>query len=182
MDNEDINFDALTCIDPVTNLIETIRIENKTSNHVARKFEECWLNRYPRPNKCKHDNCGEFDGWEFQNLLTQCGVEDKPTTSRNPQANAVCERLHQTVANVLRTTITQNTPQNIEHATAAIDYTLSTTIHVTRCTISRALGISPGALVFRKNMFLDLPIISDLIQIQQKRQIMIDENLIRQNQ
>ena len=30
-------------------------------------------------------------------------------------------------------------------------------------------------------MFLDLPIITDLLQIQQKRQITIDENLIRQN-
>ena len=30
-------------------------------------------------------------------------------------------------------------------------------------------------------MFLDLPIVADLVQIQRKRQIMIDENLIRQN-
>ena len=30
-------------------------------------------------------------------------------------------------------------------------------------------------------MLLDIPIIADLIQIQQKRQVMIDENLRRQN-
>ena len=36
---EDIYFNALTCIDPVTNLVEIICIENKTSNHVARKFD-----------------------------------------------------------------------------------------------------------------------------------------------
>ena len=181
INNENVYFNALTCIDPVTNLVEIIRIENKTANHVARKFEECWLNRYPRPNKCIHDNGGEFIGWEFQNLLAQCGVEEKSTTSRNPQANAVCERLHQTVANILRTTMKQHPPQNLEQATAAIDYALSTTMHVTRCATSRALGISPGVLVFRRDMFLDLPIIADLMQIQQKRQIMIDENLIRQN-
>ena len=75
----------------------------------------------------------------------------------------------------------QHPPQNLEQATAAIDYALSTTMHVTRCATSRALGISPGVLVFRRDMFLDLPIIADLMQIQQKRQIMIDENLIRQN-
>ena len=93
----------------------------------------------------------------------------------------MCERLHQTVANILRTTISQNPPRNVDQATAAIDYALSTTIHVTRCATSRALGVSPGALVFRRDMLLDLPIIVDLLQIQQKRQIMIDENLIRQN-
>ena len=53
------------------NLVELIRIENKTAEHVCRKFEECWLNRYPRPNKCIHDNGGEFIGWKFQNKLTQ---------------------------------------------------------------------------------------------------------------
>ena len=181
MNNEDVFFNALTCIDPVTNLVEMIQIENKTAEHVSRKFEESWLNRYPRPNRCIHDNGGEFIGWEFQNKLAQCGIEDKPTTSRNPQANAVCERLHQTVANILRTTIVNNPPANVEQANAAIDFALSTTMHVTRCAVSRALGISPGALVFRRDMFLDLPIMVDLVRIQQKRQMLIDENLMRQN-
>ena len=181
INNEDVYFNALTCIDPVTNLVEIIRIENKTAQHVSRKFEECWLNRYPRPNRCIHDNGGEFIGWEFQRLLTQCGVEDKPTTSRNPQANAICERLHQTVANILRTIIIDNPPQHIDQATSAMDHALSTAMHVTRCATSRTLGISPGALVFQRDMFLDLPIVADLVQIQRKRQIMIDENLIRQN-
>ena len=181
VNNEDIYFSALTCIDPVTNLVEIIRIENKTADHVSRKFEECWLNRYPRPNRCIHDNGGEFIGWEFQRKLVQCGIEDKPTTSRNPQSNAICERLHQTVANILRTTIVDNPPRNIAQATAAIDFALSTTMHVTRCATSRSLGISPGALVFRRDMLLDLPIIVDLLKIQQRRQIMIDDNLMRQN-
>lgn len=158
-----------------------VRIENKTAAHVSRKFEECWLNRYPRPNKCIHNNGGEFIGWEFQNKLAQCGIADKPTTSRNPQSNAVCERLHQTVANVLRTTIVDSPPANLDQANAAIDFALSTTMHVTRCAVSRALGISPGALVFRRDMFLDLPIMVDLVKIQQRRQLMIDENLMRQN-
>ena len=37
--NEDVYFSALTCIDPVTNVVEIIRIENKTADHVSRKFE-----------------------------------------------------------------------------------------------------------------------------------------------
>ena len=115
VNEQDIYFNALTCIDPVTNLVEMIRLENKTSNHVAQQFENCWLNQYPRPNKCIHDKGGEFIGPEFQSLLARADITDSPTTSRNPQANSVCERLHQTVANILRTTVTAQPPRNAHH-------------------------------------------------------------------
>ena len=41
INNQPIRFSALTVIDTVTNLTEVIRIENKTSAHVARQFENC---------------------------------------------------------------------------------------------------------------------------------------------
>ena len=40
-------FMAFTCIDRVTGLAELIHIEYKTSMHVAAKFDECWISRYP---------------------------------------------------------------------------------------------------------------------------------------
>ena len=36
-------FNVLTYIDTVTNLIEIILIESKTSHHIAWKFKNCWL-------------------------------------------------------------------------------------------------------------------------------------------
>ena len=43
-------FSALTAIiDTVTNLVELVRIDDKTSDNVARKYEQCWLARYPWP-------------------------------------------------------------------------------------------------------------------------------------
>ena len=114
--DEEIEFNALTRIDPVTNLVELIRINNKTSKHVTEQFENVWLARYPRPNKCVHDNGGEFIGFEFQQALQRAGVIDSPTTSRKPQANPVCERLHQTIANILRSTLKQNAPNNVIQA------------------------------------------------------------------
>ena len=36
-------FHALTCIDRITNLPKLIRINDKSSEEVAAKFEECWL-------------------------------------------------------------------------------------------------------------------------------------------
>jgi hypothetical protein len=47
-------FDALTAIDTVTNLVEIVRIDSKESDHIARKFAQCWLTRYPGPQRCIH--------------------------------------------------------------------------------------------------------------------------------
>ena len=95
-------FDALTVIDTVTNLVEIFRVDCKTSDHVMRKFAQCWLTRYPRPQPCIHDPGGEFTGPKFQTLLQNCHIRDVCTTAKKPQSNAVCERMHQTVGNVLR--------------------------------------------------------------------------------
>eukprot|EP00957_Ditylum_brightwellii_P209044 15360000-Ditylum_brightwellii.AAC.1 len=46
--NKEIEFSALTCIDPVSNIVEMIRLNNKTAVHVAQQFENAWLSRYPR--------------------------------------------------------------------------------------------------------------------------------------
>ena len=54
--------------------MEAIRIKDKTSEHIAEQFANCWLARYPRPLKCIHDNGGEFIGWNFQELLTRYGA------------------------------------------------------------------------------------------------------------
>ncbi len=59
-------FDALTVIDTVTNLVEIFRVDCKTSDHVMRKFAQCWLTRYPWPQGCIHDPGGEFTGLKFQ--------------------------------------------------------------------------------------------------------------------
>ena len=62
-------FDALTCIDTVTNLVELIRVDDKTSETISRRYAQCWLSRYPWPQRCVHDPGGEFTGAEFQTLL-----------------------------------------------------------------------------------------------------------------
>eukprot|EP00957_Ditylum_brightwellii_P203516 15334982-Ditylum_brightwellii.AAC.1 len=176
----EVEFNALTSIDLVSNLAEIVRFDNKTAEHVAQKFENSWLARYPRPVKCIHDNGGEFIGGAFQQMLQRHGIRDTSTTAYNPQANSVCERLHLTVANILRAS-TNNRANNMQQAQRAVDDALATTMYTTRCAVSRSLGMTPGALAFHRDMLIDLPIIADLLAIQQKRQVLIDENLRRQN-
>ena len=56
----ELQFLGLSAVDPVTTIAEIIRIDNKTSEHVAMKFENEWLSRYPRPLRCIHDQGPEF--------------------------------------------------------------------------------------------------------------------------
>ena len=93
--------------------MELVRIDRKTSQHIRDKFEQTWLSRYPWPTRCIHDLGGEFIGHEFQLLLERCSIKDVPTTSKNPQSNAICERMHQTVANILRTVLYTNPPRTV---------------------------------------------------------------------
>ena len=181
INGQELVFHALTCIDTVTNLTELVRINNKTAAHVGMRFENEWLARYPRPMRCVHDNGTEFTGGDFQRILTLNGIKDVATTSKNPQANAVCERMHQTVTNILRPLLHAHFPQNVQAATDIIDTALATASHASRSSIHRTLNISPGALVFHRDMFLDIPLIADLATIRNQRQVLIDENLRRQN-
>ena len=54
-------------------------------------------------------------------------------------------------------------------------------MHVMRCAVSQSLRVSPGNLVFERDMFLDLPLIADLVTIQEKRQLLVNENLRQEN-
>ncbi len=48
-------FVALTVINTATNLVELIRVD-KNSDTIARKYAQCWLSRYPWPQRCVHDH------------------------------------------------------------------------------------------------------------------------------
>lgn len=181
LNGQDITFLALTCIDPVTCLVELVRVDNKTAAHVGMKFENTWLARYPHPLRCVHDNGSEFIGFDFQIILETNGIQDVPTTARNPQSNAICERMHQTVGNLLRALCHTNPPQNVVDANELVDSALATAMHAMRSTVHRSLEVAPGALVFHRDMFLDIPLHADLLAIQARRQNIVNENLRRSN-
>ena len=77
-------------------------IFNKTSERIARLVNKMWLSRYPRCSYIIYDNGGEFK-LNFEYLFVTYGIKRKPTTIKNPQANAILERLHQVLGKMLRT-------------------------------------------------------------------------------
>jgi hypothetical protein len=73
-------------------------------------------------------------------------------------------------------------PQGVQHANQIVDNALATAMHVLRSSVSRTLNHhSPGSLVFHRDMFLDIPLLADFELIRQRRQLLIDHNLQRQN-
>ena len=135
----------------------------------------------PRPERCIHDNGGKFIGHKFQAVLRAHEIKDVPTTSKNPQANAVCERMHQMVANILRAYLRASPPRNVTQATEMVDEALHLAMYAMRNTVHTTLGSSPGSLVFARDMFLNIPLVADWHQITKKREQMINQNLIREN-
>jgi transposase InsO family protein len=177
----ELEFMALTIIDVVTNLVELVRIDNKTAAHVAIQFENTWLARYPRPLFCTYDQGGEFIGFHFQRMLQRHNIHGRPTSSKNPQANAICERMHQTIGNTLRAMINLNPPIGINNAAQMIDAALAKCVFATRAALHSALQASPGSLVFGRDMILDIPVIADWEFIREHRQQLIDQRLIAAN-
>ena len=73
-------------------------------------------------------------------------------------------------------------PGDEEQAAEIVDNALATAMHATRTAAGRSLDYqTPGALTFNRDMFLNVPFLADLQALQNRRQLIIDENLRRQN-
>ncbi len=108
VNGQQVELNALTWIDMALNLVKLIRVNNKTAEHIRDKFTQSWLCQYPCPVQRLHDKGGEFIRQNFQWLLEIFSINDVCSNSKNPQSNAICERMHQTVTNVLRTLLHTN--------------------------------------------------------------------------
>jgi hypothetical protein len=177
----ELTIDALTCIDPVSNLVELLHVENKTAAHVAMKFENNWLARYPRPVRCIHDNGPEFIGYAFKQMLHVNGIQDKAVSKLNPQSNAICERMHRTVADHIRNLFRAQPPNNVDAANDIIDTALAATGYALRASVNRPLRTSPSVIAFHRDMILNVPLFADLALIRNHRQVLVDEQLRRAN-
>mmetsp|Transcript_89531 Transcript_89531/g.175229 ORF Transcript_89531/g.175229 Transcript_89531/m.175229 type:complete len:1053 (-) Transcript_89531:4218-7376(-) len=176
-----ISFKALTITDTVTNLTEIVRIDNESSAHVTLHFENTWLARYPRPVHLIYDQGGAFIGYNFQRMLRRHNIHGHCISSKNPQANSVAERMHQVVGNALRTLSTLRPPEGAVDAKQLCDTAIANAMHATRATFHSALHSTPGGVAFGRDMFLDIPLITDLVAIHQNRQHLIDQRLIAAN-
>ncbi len=146
-------FNALDCINTALNLVKRICIDNKTAKHIRDKFTQSWLCWYPRPARCLHEKEGEFIRQNFQWLLEIFSIKDVCSTSKNPQSNAICERMHQTVTNVQRTLVHTNPPWNMNQARDIIDDALATAMHAMKPPLLLPWGVRWVLLLLLKVSF-----------------------------
>ncbi len=130
------------------------------------------MRRYPSCRYIIYHNGSEFK-LNFEYLCVTYGIKRKPTTIKNPQANAILERLHQVLAQMLRTSELDMaetiTPDDI-------DIFLDNASWVIRSTYHTVLKASPGAAIFGCNMLFDIPFIADWNNIGDYRQRQTDLN------
>jgi hypothetical protein len=83
--------------------------------------------------------------------------------------------MHQTVGNVLLTFIHSNPPvTTLRNSKDFIDKALSIAMHAMQAGIHSTLGSSPGALVFNRDMFLNIPLIADWPAITKKQEHLVN--------
>ena len=68
-----------------------------------------------------------------------------------------------------------------KHAKDIIDEALTTAQHTLRYGVHTTLGSSPGALVFNRDMFLNVPLLADWQVLTEKREHLINETLRQAN-
>ena len=103
-------------------------------------------------------------------------IKRKPITTRNPQANAIVERIHQVVGNMIRTHKVQHSTEENPWAgvLAAVAYAVRSTYHTT-------LQATPGQLVFGRDMIFNVQHEANLEHIHSRKQARIASNNQREN-
>ena len=132
---------------------------------VSQLFNKSWLSRYPRAKNIIYDNGSEFK-LHSKSLCDSYGLKRKPTSIKNPQANAVLERIHAVVTNMMRTSGLDScdaiTPQIIDDFLLNVAWAIRSTYHT-------VLKTTPGAAVFGRDMLFDIPFLVDWTKIGRRR-------------
>ena len=88
-------------IDPAMGWIEIHSVPKARADLVANEVEQVWLTRYPLPNKITVDRGKELLVKFKTMMANDYKIACNSISVRNPQANAIVERVHQTIFNII---------------------------------------------------------------------------------
>ena len=167
---------CVTMIDPATGWFELQQIRDKQAITIANIVEQTWLSRYPWPTQITYDRGTEFMAEFAEMVSNDYGIKRKPATTRNPQANSVIERIHQTLGNIIRVydydALDDKDPWSGP---------LSAAMFALRATYHTTLQASPAQLVFGRDAILNTQFEADWKLIKERKQRIINENNKREN-
>jgi len=165
-------------IDPATGWFDMTAIKTKSADVIANKIEQTWLTKYPWPSQIILDRGTEFMKEVIPMLEKDYGIKRRPITTRNPQANSILERAHQTIGNILRTfqinkyELEQNDPWS--GILLAVIFAMRSTVHTT-------MQATPMQLVFGRDAIMNLTFDANWQLIRQRKQNLINKNNANEN-
>jgi hypothetical protein len=116
---------------------------DKSSAQISNLVYKTWFSRYPCCRYIIYNNGSEFK-LHFQSLCNTYGIKRKPTSVKNPQANALLECIHTVLGNMLRTSELNMTKMV---KASDIDVFLSDAAWAVCSTYRTVLKASPGAAI-----------------------------------
>jgi hypothetical protein len=207
-DGSSIDFMCLTMINPATSWFEMVELPtvaqgttvppagkgkkvtfdkntkvaepyfDKSSAQISNLVYETWFSRYPRCCYIIYDNGSEFK-LHFRSLCNTYGIKRKPTSVKNPQTNAILERIHAVLGNMLR--ISELDMAELVKA-SDINLFLTDAAWAVCSTYHTVLKSSPGAVIFGRDMLFDILFIADWQKIGERRQQLTDLSNARENE
>ena len=99
-------------------------------------------------------------------------ISCSPISMRNPQANAIVERVHQTIGNIIRTFKIQEMDLGNENPWEGI---LSSTMFAIRTTVYTTTQHTPSQMVFGSNAILNINKEANWQLIKQRKQALINK-------
>ena len=169
---------CLTMIDPATGWFEIIEIPSKQADQVANALEQRWFSRYPWPRNVIHDRGTEFMAEVHEMLTNDYGCDVNRITTRNPQANAIVERVHQTIGNMIRTWFVNDPDLDEKDPYSGL---LTAVAFATRATVHTTMNASPSQLVFGRDAILNTKFHADWEIIKKQKQQRINKNNATEN-
>ena len=138
---------------PAIGWIEICSVPEAIADLVANQVELACLSRYALPNKITVDGGKELLAKFLTMMANDYGILCSPINTRNPQANAIVERVHQTIDNIIRIFKIQEMDLDNESPCEGIH---SSTMFAIRSTVHTNTQHTPSQLVLGRDAILNI--------------------------
>ena len=125
---------------------------NKSFSRVIQMFNKIWLCRHPRPRKFMFENGSNFKRY-FTPLIEEFDIKPVLTSVKKQKANAMVERVHQLILNML---VTKDIDNKVFIYIGPWGENLASIAWAIRAYYHRTIMATQGQAVFDRYMLFNL--------------------------